>query len=574
MTKTSSANGYTRRDFVVIGAAGALVAVLGLAGCTQRQDSNERVDRSSDIKPSERVTKPSDIKPSEPVEEAATQQQTNPLFEGDLFATKKDGLWGFVDEDGKVILDFAFDSVGSFVEGFCPVMIGSSWGIIKSSGEYLVNPESYHRIGNLDKGYFKVFDRGNTWNSIDSNIAIGVIDKSGETIINPGIWDACGLPNEGRFAALKDGYWGIVDLNGNTVVDFVYDEMCNWANGNNFIWNVQPHHDFVSGLIGVQINKGYGVIDSEGNWILDLRPENYNITIVDNLIQTKNDLYDINGNHLYHGSYCVRLIKEYSEGTVMVQLENSGIETGEVLILDAEGDIIWNGNNEIQEGYDFVYPSGYYTTEATAQTRDWFCVNMGAKFSNKPKSTFINGTGQKLFDWRMYGSYPRVFTSTDYVSLYLDNNGMTDVFDLNGNLVTQLEGQYSLVNNHCLTAKGTRFNEFYLYSLVDNQTISSTSILWLQNNEIAIVCDENGVFYGLYAYGELKRGFEYTSIDSVLYETNGNSGHYAYSPEGYYGDYEFLSAPLITLKKGNSEETVFVTKKGDLIAANNLRYTG
>lgn len=58
-----------------------------------------------------------------------------------LFASKKEDKWGFIDRDGKIIVDYIYDRVTEFNEyGFAGIKKGDKWGIIGEDGKVIEAP--------------------------------------------------------------------------------------------------------------------------------------------------------------------------------------------------------------------------------------------------------------------------------------------------------------------------------------------------------------------------------------------------------------------------------------------------
>lgn len=82
------------------------------------------------------------------------QYEEAELFgEGDLAAVKKDGKWGYIDKDNKVVIPFQFDLAYSFSEGYAVVA--------KSSRQ-------------------ETYDEGTEWESTNTYYKMGFIDKTGK----------------------------------------------------------------------------------------------------------------------------------------------------------------------------------------------------------------------------------------------------------------------------------------------------------------------------------------------------------------------------------------------------------
>ena len=58
-----------------------------------------------------------------------------PFGTGEYTAVKKAGKWGFVDIDGKVVIQPFYDEAGPFACGLAPVKTGDTWGYIDVQGE-------------------------------------------------------------------------------------------------------------------------------------------------------------------------------------------------------------------------------------------------------------------------------------------------------------------------------------------------------------------------------------------------------------------------------------------------------
>lgn len=67
---------------------------------------------------------------------------TKEIFKNNLlFASKKDDKWGFIDRDGKVVVDYQYDKVTEFNEyGYAGIKVNDKWGVIDSSGKVVQEP--------------------------------------------------------------------------------------------------------------------------------------------------------------------------------------------------------------------------------------------------------------------------------------------------------------------------------------------------------------------------------------------------------------------------------------------------
>lgn len=80
-------------------------------------------------------------------------QQALP-FEGGMAKVKKGDKWGYINEANKAVIPIKFDEIGPFFEeGFALVRIGANYGYIRRDGTYMIKPE-WKAIGTPNKeGY-------------------------------------------------------------------------------------------------------------------------------------------------------------------------------------------------------------------------------------------------------------------------------------------------------------------------------------------------------------------------------------------------------------------------------------
>jgi len=174
------------------------------------------------------------------------------------------GKWGFSDIYGNTVIDFIYDDVLSFYEGYAPVMIKSDkgsikwfyidkegnhafdgkyffealvfseglapvqsmdkdtygkWGYINTKGEYVIKPQ-FGQAGVFKEGLAMIRD------GIGESGLCGYINTKGEIVIEP-LYTYCGVFSEG-LAPVKITYkmetpdWGYIDKKGNIIIDFKY----------------------------------------------------------------------------------------------------------------------------------------------------------------------------------------------------------------------------------------------------------------------------------------------------------------------------------------------------------------
>ena len=88
-----------------------------------------------------------------------------PAANDSYIAVKKDGLWGFADISGNIVIEPQYEDAKSFALGFAPVKIDGKWGYINQHNEIVIDAQY------IDAGVFSSLGsapvmKSNTWNFI------------------------------------------------------------------------------------------------------------------------------------------------------------------------------------------------------------------------------------------------------------------------------------------------------------------------------------------------------------------------------------------------------------------------
>ena len=237
--------------------------------------------------------------------------------------------WGVVDTSGRIIAPPEYSDVsilskdriiatkyenGAYSDCYCTTVIFNANGQILNSFNYY---QSYNKKRDLISGMEFYSDY-----IIDvKDGKVGITDYSGNTIIPhkydmlkpcyyendthiiakldgkygllnsigwemlPFIYDSISFESATTLKLSTNGYVGIVDIYGNTIVPLVYG---------NYVYEISP------GLFGIEQNEKRGVIDTKGNTIVPAIYVSFS-TLSDNLIRTRDSngnfgLYDYSGN--------------------------------------------------------------------------------------------------------------------------------------------------------------------------------------------------------------------------------------------------------------------------------------
>ncbi len=159
------------------------------------------------------------------------------VFSEGLCGVQKDGKWGYIDTSGHLVIPNQFDTAQPFVEGLALVTLGNQRGYIDKSGHYAINPQFDEAFGFHD-GLAVVRAEGG-W---------GFINKAGAYVIKPqfqsvdpnGFWDGLAMVCQGKC--------GYIDHNGTFVIKTQFDS----------------EGPFSEGMAAVQVNRKWGYINTAG----------------------------------------------------------------------------------------------------------------------------------------------------------------------------------------------------------------------------------------------------------------------------------------------------------------------
>ena len=191
-----------------------------------------------------------------------------------LARAKKDGKYGYIDDNGKVIIPFEYEYAEDFNEGLAIVWKG-----------YKLLVDDYFKCGYIDKTGKEVisikYDNAEKFKNgiakVTENRESFFINKMGEKIISFK-YDKLSPFKEGLAAAEKDGKWGYIDKAGKVIIPFQYDYASEF-NGDLAIVAIGEEYHF----------RKYFYINKAGNDVTEINRYEYLGPFRDNLalVQSK-----------------------------------------------------------------------------------------------------------------------------------------------------------------------------------------------------------------------------------------------------------------------------------------------
>jgi hypothetical protein len=171
-----------------------------------------------------------------------------------MWARIEGGKWIFIDKSGKAVMETPYTEVGSFHDGLAPVKSNDKWGYIDKAGKIVVPPR-FENADELRDGMGAVL-LGHRW---------GFIGKSGEQVVEPRypsrielmggqIIMGVGFSNGLAWVGNGPGKWGVIDSSGQFVIPPQYGSYGS---------------DFSDGLAAVKTQGKTCIIDKSGKVLLE-----------------------------------------------------------------------------------------------------------------------------------------------------------------------------------------------------------------------------------------------------------------------------------------------------------------
>ena len=141
------------------------------------------------------------------------------------------GKYGYVNTKGEKVIDYQFDEAKTFYDGVAAVKIGNAWGLINSSGNFIVAPKyaTLYYAGSNRYLFASKISSSSSYSQL-----YGLMDASGKEVV-PAMYKYINGDEDdtsGRFTATNaNGKCGFIDGNGNVIVDFVYNNVGEFLNG-------------------------------------------------------------------------------------------------------------------------------------------------------------------------------------------------------------------------------------------------------------------------------------------------------------------------------------------------------
>lgn len=213
------------------------------------------------------------------------------LSEGLRAVYDSTGKWGYVDKNNKVVIPYIYDKAENFRNGMAVVGINNKYGIIdnmnnnlldivydsislpynnyivaeKNNSQQLIDPKTFKSVGKI---YNKILYQDNNFLIIQNDNKFGLMNDKGVEVVPP-LYDSVDQLNSffrkdidsNGFWLKQNNKWIYMDFNGNRRFDKSFDDV----------------DSFRFGYAAVKINDNWGLVDREGNEILDYKYDKISI---------------------------------------------------------------------------------------------------------------------------------------------------------------------------------------------------------------------------------------------------------------------------------------------------------
>lgn len=173
----------------------------------------------------------------------------------ELYPVNSNGLWGYINDNGKIIIKPQFYNVGFFNEGLAPARANGSFGFINSKGSFVIPPQ-FDIANEFLNGIAHVYINGRPY----------YIDKTGKKLFEHAYKKIFSFDHRSyTLVQTNSDKYGIIDKKGALIIDTAFKSIGNFKNGVAIVkgLNHDPYPDE-----GRSAVYEVGMIDTLGRWVL------------------------------------------------------------------------------------------------------------------------------------------------------------------------------------------------------------------------------------------------------------------------------------------------------------------
>ena len=311
------------------------------------------------------------------------------------------GKWGYVDADGKKVINYDYNHANAFIDGRALVQKGDKWGYINERGKEVIKIK-FSEMGTWNGAYCKVSEGGKVEDGVVTGAKYGYIDRNGEYVLKTEYDEIGPFVNDIAYVK-KDNKFGYIDKRFNFVIPCKYSSIgsfnekgfCWVKDGNNYgVYNIQ-------GDIVIPANyKALGTFNAklhEANPLLSrmMNDPDIKAKIKEYGKEHASELasaYKANKNPFSFkaGSFDNDALKKYNEG-----LLNCIKDATDGMLTDEDKMLIYENTPYDIPSYTFI--SGKNFSQLDMEERNYFVVsNSGMAAGDSPRNYILSCNGDKI----------------------------------------------------------------------------------------------------------------------------------------------------------------------------------
>lgn len=198
--------------------------------------------------------------PKEKIGLQADNPQNDALFNYGLACVKVGDKWGFINQQGEMVIEPQFDSRGKFYQGVFAVNKDGKYGFIDTTGQWVTE---------LKEGYASFFTEGycvvrlvetNDQGEVVSGRMV-LIDDTGEISME--------LPENAQCWPVRDGMVPVFSQEGIAVYTPRGELLFEIEGATGFNGDESTYAVFYEGLMTVEKNEKWGAVNTKGEWVIE-----------------------------------------------------------------------------------------------------------------------------------------------------------------------------------------------------------------------------------------------------------------------------------------------------------------
>lgn len=294
-----------------------------------------------------------------------------------LYPIRENGLLGFINNSGEIVIEPKFHMVGLFTDELAPVRENGTYGYINRDGEYVISPK-FDFAFNFRNGIARVYNNRKAY----------YINEIGDILFVDEFYKNHGFnENDVAIVETESRRFGLIDINGELILDTIFVRLSPF-NNNRAVIVGENHSPYGNNADSTRIYE-IGVVNSVGDFVIPFGKyesiSNFKngYSIVNLINSERKGIIDTNGSLILEEglNWRFQYRQTISDGKLVVdfinQKENKEKQVG---VINTKGETLIK--NTYWEGITpFVKDRAF----AIDTNRDWYLINEKGQKINDTK---------------------------------------------------------------------------------------------------------------------------------------------------------------------------------------------